>query len=201
MLPTNLGIAAAALALSFAACAPATAVRAPTSIAPAPATPPTTSKACASPEHRQLDFWIGDWDVTIRARASLDSEAWAEARGENHIASILSGCVIEETFRAEGPQTPWAGRSVSQRVASDGKWHQTWVDDQGSYMTFVGEKVGAEMVLTGVPRPMPDGVTQQMRMVFFEISQSRLKWRWEGTRDGGHTWVTAMTIDYVRRLP
>jgi hypothetical protein len=180
--------ACVALLFAAAACAPA---KDPTSHA-------APSKACAGAEHRELDFWIGEWNVTIRSRASLDSDQWAEARGTNRVASILGGCVIEETFSADGPPAPWSGRSFSQRTAADGKWHQTWVDDQGAYMTFVGEKQGADMVLTGVPRALPGGVTQQMRMVFFDIATDRLKWRWEGTRDGGNTWTIAMTIDYAR---
>jgi len=29
----------------------------------APATPPSPPPACAAPEHRQFDFWVGRWDV------------------------------------------------------------------------------------------------------------------------------------------
>src|SRR5512140_15685 len=103
---------------TLAACAtPAVAPpAAPTNAAPPPAGPPaagTIAKACSGPEFRQLDFWIGDWNVKIHARASKTSDQWADAVGTQHVRSILSGCAIEENFAAEGPQSPWAGRSFA----------------------------------------------------------------------------------------
>ena len=91
----------------------------PTNTAPPPSPPAgppapgTIAKACAGPEFRQLDFWIGDWNVKIHARASPSSDQWADAVGTQHVRSILSGCAIEENFAAEGPPTPWAGRSFA----------------------------------------------------------------------------------------
>src|SRR5262249_38247777 len=91
---------------------------------------PATSEACAASEHRQLDFWIGDWDLVIRTRESPDPERWRETRGTNHVRAVLRGCVIEEDFAADPGGEPWAGRSVSTFVPRLGVWRQTWVDDQ-----------------------------------------------------------------------
>jgi hypothetical protein len=96
----------------------------------------TTSKACGDADHRAFDFWIGDWDLSLRARRGVASEEWDRARATNEIRATYGGCVIEEHFRAEGPGEPWSGHSVS--TFTNGKWRQTWVDDQGSYMLFVG---------------------------------------------------------------
>lgn len=79
---------------------------------------------------------IGDWDVAIHARKSPTSEIWDDAKGRQHVETILGGCAISETFSAEGPGQPWAGRSYSTWQAPAGKWRQTWVDDQGSYLAF-----------------------------------------------------------------
>ncbi len=171
---------------------------------PDPAPPPTApsspaiAAACTAPAHRQFDFWHGDWDVIVRARNAPTSEEWTEARGTNRVTSSLGGCVTEEHFAAAGPGPAWAGRSVSQLVATDGKWHQTWVDDQGSYMLFVGEWKSGEMILDGEPRTK-DGVTTRMRMVFHDIAPTHLQWRWEATKDDGATWRPMMTIAYAKR--
>ena len=155
---------------------------------------PKPPAACTEATHRALDFWLGEWDLVVRTRKSPESEEWSEAIATNHVSTSLGGCVVEEDFRAGGVE-PWAGRSLS--IFSEGKWRQTWVDDQGSYLTFVGGPVGSDFVLTGEPKTK-DGVTKQMRMVFFDITRDVLSWRWERTLDGGATWRVMMTITYRR---
>jgi len=55
---------------------------------------------CADPASHQLDFWVGSWDLVVRARADTTTNQWSEARGTNHIRRTFGGCVIEESFRA-----------------------------------------------------------------------------------------------------
>lgn len=166
--------------------------------APAAAPPATPSAACATPEHRQLDFWLGEWDVTIRTRAAPDKDEWAEAKGTQRIEAILGGCAISEHFTAEGPQTPWAGRSFSSWQAKRGEWRQTWVDDQGGYLAFTGGVEGGVFTLYGEPRVAGDQ-TIEMRMVFLDVTPTSLRWEWQRTVDGRATWLPMMIIDYRRR--
>jgi hypothetical protein len=167
---------------------------------PGPTTPPApAAKACASAEHRQFEFWVGDWDVTVRARQSPTSETWGEAKGRQRIESILGGCAIAEHFSAEGPQTPWAGKSYSSWQPAAGKWRQTWVDDQGGYIALTGGVEAGVMTLYGEPRPTPDGKQLQMRMVFLDVTPRWLRWEWQRSEDGWQTSVVMMRIDYVRR--
>jgi hypothetical protein len=161
-----------------------------------PPAPPV--KACASPEHRQFDFWIGHWDVTIHARSSPTSETWADAKGHQHIESILGGCAISETFSADGPPTPWAGRSYSSWQAPVGKWRQTWVDDQGSYLALAGGIENGVMTLYGEPREK-DGKSIQMRMVFLDVKPASMRWEWQRTEDAWKTSIVMMRIDYARK--
>lgn len=152
--------------------------------------------ACATAEHRRLDFWIGEWDVVVRAKPTPTSSEWVEARGTNVVRATHAGCVVEEAFRADGPGGPWAGHSVS--TLANGTWRQTWVDDSGSYLAFVGEWRDGQMFFTGEPQTK-NGARVQMRMAFSEITPAAFKWRWERTTDDGATWTPVMTIDYRRR--
>ena len=163
-----------------------------------PAATPTTpapSKACADAAHREFDFWIGDWDLVLRARRSAASEEWDEAKATNQIRATHGGCVIEERFAADGPGEPWSGHSVS--AFTQGKWRQTWVDDQGSYLLFVGARTKDAMILEGEPQER-DGRKFRMRMVFDAITPASLTWRWERTEDEGATWRAMMVIEYRR---
>ena len=42
---------------------------------------------CASPPHRQFDFWVGDWDCS-----------WDGGNGTNKVTAELDGMVILERF-------------------------------------------------------------------------------------------------------
>lgn len=161
----------------------------------APAAPAIVA-ACASPEHRQFDFWLGDWDLIIRARETADGP-WVEAAGSQHIESILGGCAIAETFTAAGPGQPWAGRSYSSWQPLTTQWRQTWVDDSGGYLAFTGGLDGGTMTLVGEPRTQ-DGKRILMRMVFFEVTATSLRWEWQRQLDGG-AWEPQMIIAYRRR--
>jgi hypothetical protein len=152
-------------------------------------------RACDSREHHGFDFWLGDWSVVVRSRASVDATAWQETRGSNHVAAVLNGCAVEERFTAEdGKLGSWSGHSVSTWVPAAKKWRQTWVDDQGNYLAFAGGPEGAEMVLVGEPRPGG----KVMRMVFAGIAKDKIDWRWEASSDGGKSWKAVMTIAYRR---
>ena len=167
--------------------------------APATATPAAaaTHPGCAGARHRELDFWLGDWDVTLRVRKAADKDEWAVARGTNRISSVLGGCAVEERFTADGPGQRWAGRSLSRWVDSEKRWRQAWVDDTGSFILLGGGMQGNDMVLTGEPFER-DGKRVQMRMVFTDIAASSMLWRWERTVDAGTTWTPQMIIEYRR---
>ena len=159
--------------------------------------PPPASAACADPAFRQFDFWIGDWDVVVRARAAPDKEEWGEARGTQHIESILGGCVISENFAADGPQEPWAGKSYSTWQVKTQQWRQTWVDSQGSYLAFTGGLENGVMTLYGEPLAR-DGKRVQMRMIFLDVSRDAMRWEWQRSVEGG-PWTAMMRIAYRRR--
>ncbi|MFO0583312.1 MAG: DUF1579 family protein [Anaeromyxobacter sp.] len=157
--------------------------------------------ACTSSAHHALDFWLGDWDATVRTRKAPQSEEWEEAKGSNHVTRADGGCTVVEDFHAAGPKQPWTGRSVSQFVPAAGRWRQTWVDEGNSFLAFTGGPEGADFVLTGEPKTLPDGGTRQMRMVFTAIERDAFLWRWEATLDGGKSWRPQMLIDYRRHRP
>jgi hypothetical protein len=158
---------------------------------------PAPPKPCAGPEHRQFDFWVGEWDLKVRARSAPDKDEWGEATATQKIESILGGCSIAEHFAADGPGVPWAGKSYSSWQPGLKKWRQTWVDDQGSYIALTGGIEDGVMTLYGEPRTR-DGKTVLMRMVFLDVKKDSLRWEWQRQADG-KTWQPMMIIEYRRR--
>jgi hypothetical protein len=52
---------------------------------------PTAAAQCQSPEHRQFDFWVGDWDA-------YDLSATAKAVARLQVTRIMDGCVLREVY-------------------------------------------------------------------------------------------------------
>jgi hypothetical protein len=141
---------------------------------------------CELPEARQLDFWVGEWDLT-----------WGdEGRGTNVITVDYDGCVIIEHFDGN-PTMALRGLSTSVYNVRRGRWQQTWVDNQGGYLDFVGGLEGDRMILSR--KAEQDGQAFLQRMVWYNISESELDWNWERSLDDGATWETLWQIHYVRR--
>src|SRR5918995_2310288 len=68
---------------------------------------------CEASEYRQFDFWIGEWDVTVRGQPA----------GTSVITSRENGCMIHEQWTSAGGGS---GQSMNFYDRTDGKWHQVW---------------------------------------------------------------------------
>lgn len=137
-------------------------------------------------KRREFDFWLGDWDLR-----------WApDGVGRNRISAVLDGRVILEEFDG-APSIGFRGMSVSTVSPETGDWHQAWVDSQGSYLDFRGGFGSGEMVLER--EGVVDGNPVRQRMVWTDIGQQRLTWRWQRSSDDGSSWTTLWEIEYIRR--
>src|SRR5258708_30983442 len=80
----------------------------------------------------ELDFWLGEWDAT-----------WDGGHGTNHLHRVLRDRVVLEEFDEAAESSGDAalhGRSWSVFDPEPRIWRQTWVDDQGGYLDFVGAR-------------------------------------------------------------
>jgi hypothetical protein len=146
-----------------------------------------TASTATTFDGTELDFWIGEWDAR-----------WGEAgRGTNRLSRILGDKVIREDFAGGGPNGHLNGLSLSVFDPEQRAWHQTWVDDSGSYIELGGEVVDGWFALG---RPAPEvGPDARQRMVFRDIQPMSFRWTWELSEDGGATWSVRWDIAYTRR--
>jgi len=143
---------------------------------------------CTAAEHRQFDFWVGEWDVT----APNGSRA-----GENRISLILKNCVLLEEWSGAGGGF---GKSYNVYDRTSRKWHQTWVDDAGVLLQLDGGLVDDAMVLEGTTLSRT-GATIRHRVTWSKIGESpdRVRQFWQQSTDGGATWTTAFDGTYTRK--
>jgi hypothetical protein len=150
-------------------------------------TPP--AYGCDTPESKQLDFWVGEWELAF---AGADGKP---VKSRNRVSKILDGCVVLEEFDGT-PGTPLKGHSVSTFDRAAKRWKQTWVDNTGAYLDLVGDHDAGDMVFARqVER---QGKKIRMRMVFRDVRADSLTWLWQRSDDDGKSWSNQWEIAYRR---
>ena len=150
---------------------------------------PITSRAaeagpCAAAEHRQFDFWLGDWQVQ-RSNGTL--------AGINRITVEYGGCVIHERY-ATG--RGYSGESLNVYDATRKVWHQTWVDSNGLLLTLEGGWNGRAMTMEG-ESVQADGTRSRQRIVWTPNSDGSVRQLWEAA-DGKGAWTVVFDGRYTR---
>jgi hypothetical protein len=139
-------------------------------------------KACSANEHRQFDFWVGEWDVYLPS---------GKKAGENRIAPIAGGCALLEEWSGDGGFT---GKSLNIYDANDGQWHQTWVDSSGALLMLAGGIQRKSMIMTSAPEAKGD----LQRISWSPAPDMSVRQLWESSADGGRSWTTVFDGRYVR---
>ena len=137
-------------------------------------------KPCASPLHRQFDFWLGLWDVT---------DPGGKFAGINRIELVDGGCALYESWSSGGGG--YTGRSLNS-VGGDGRWHQTWVDSTGGRLDLAGALVDGKMILEGdSPATTPGGPPVKNRITWTPQADGGVRQVWEASSDGGKSYAIA----------
>jgi tetratricopeptide (TPR) repeat protein len=145
-------------------------------------------RPCAHrPENRQLDFWVGDWEVRQTADGAL--------AGTNRITLEDGDCAIYEHWKSARYGT---GQSMNYYDAVTKKWHQSWVDDQGEVSIFDGEFRDGAMRLEGY-RQGKDGARVPARLTLTPNADGSVRQLGESSADGGTTWTTDYDLTYRKK--
>ena len=139
----------------------------------------------AKTEFRQFDFWIGEWDV--KTPQGLPA-------GSSSVQLILGQCIIFENWTGGGGTN---GKSFNIFDANDSKWHQTWVDDKGTFTHYIGGLVDASMVV--VADTVIAGKKTLAKMTFTKLPNGDVRQHGENSTDDGKTWTTSFDLIYSRK--
>ncbi len=150
---------------------PAQDTQTPQASTPQTQTPPPGPPSCEAEEHRQFDFWVGDWAVY----------AGDNLAGHNRIRRAHNDCVITENWNST---SAYAGSSFNLYDRATQRWHQTWVDTSGGLLLLDGGLVDGSMVLSG-QRPAADGSGQVTHRISWTPNEDgSVRQLWEASRDG-----------------
>lgn len=106
----------------------------------------STPATCDTPQHHQLDFWVGDWQV-------YDGD---DLVAIDRIQKHTEGCIIQQNltfltdmYRRPGVKYRMSGISINR---FDGeRWVQMWADNQwGTILMYGTIAADGSLVLTSV---------------------------------------------------
>ena len=149
--------------------------------------PAAAPPACRSAEHRQFDFWIGEWDVFLPNGSKA---------GDSRIESISAGCALLENWSGRGG---FSGKSLNSYDSEDKRWHQSWVDSTGSRLELAGVFADKRMVLASAPAAAGSAPGAVQRIAWSASDDGGVRQLWESSADGGKTWTVQFDGRYVRR--
>jgi hypothetical protein len=143
---------------------------------------------CATPEHRQLDFWVGRWDVFATGTEKLVAHSLIER--------LYNGCAIRENWM---PLKKSGGGSLSAYDPKSRKWRQTWIDSSGALVRFDGQLRGSRMVMEGLWSDLVSpGKDALVRMTYTPLPDGSVRQEGVQSVDRGKSWQPSFDFTYRR---
>lgn len=133
--------------------------------------------------YRQLDFWIGTWDVRIQGGFRA---------GINRVERSEDGCVLTQTWEGVFGTR---GRSWTVYDAARDLWTQTWVGRNGVVATAEGRLEGDAMVLVG---PGASGPRSRSKTRWAPATGGKLTVTTWTSEDAGVTWSQPTVTEHIR---
>jgi hypothetical protein len=128
------------------------------------------------PEARQLDFWLGEWDV---------HDPQGHLVGHSRIERIVNDCVVLENWTGS---LGGNGKSINFWDKGNHRWQQTWVDNRGNVLEYTGRLVGDSMRYTA----------EGKRLTFSPLPGGKVRQLAESSSDGGKSWSVGYDFTYSR---
>lgn|SRR5882724_310085 len=146
-------------------------------------------KPCTyTPENRQFDFWVGEWNVV--------ATEGGQPVGTSRIERILNDCVVLENWSSAGH--PYQGKSYNTYNTRLKRWEQFWVDNSQGMVHFYGELKGAVMDYYTDEVPQSNGTKLKRHLEFIPMGPDKVRQVSHGSTDGGKTWQPEYDFTYNR---
>lgn len=150
-------------------------------------------KPCSSPEYRQFDFWLGEWEA-------FDTSGIK--RGDSKISLVLDSCTLLEEWTSTTVRNGfrYAGKSYNVYNAADKKWQQYWLDNTGAITKyFKGGFKGGKMIVETENEKLNDTSWLIQKMTFYNLGPDKVRQHGQNSNDGGKTWTTSFDFEYRRK--
>ena len=144
--------------------------------------------ACSTGVSRQLDYWVGDWNVTSPGE---------DYHGVSKVDVSMDQCLITENWNNGKGHT---GRDLFAYSPDNKTWYGMFVDNEGRVHIFTDGKVDDGSAIFHGPSRSETGGTVLNRVTIRRISPTKVERTWEKSNDNGATWNTVFQGEYTRRM-
>ncbi len=167
---------------------------------------PIDTLACNSPENRQFNFWIGDWDIQ---QSILNKDGtWLKTKAHTSVTPILNGCALEEHWEGD-VKFFWSGMqniehmkgfSIRYYDPQKSEWNIHWLDNKnlnmglgvtGNFKNGKGEFFSEPNNANG---------NSISRITFSNITENSVHWDLAFSKDEGKTWTTIWIMEMKRHM-
>ena len=142
---------------------------------------------CSGPEHRRLDFWLGDWET-------YDADDRGKVVARTRVDAVLAGCALRERY--EGVDG-LVGESLTTYDAARKLWHQNWVTNRGQLLSIEGRFERDRLTLQG-SQLSADGRASLVRGVWAPEAGG-VRETAHTSNDAGATWRPLFDVFFRRR--
>ncbi len=127
--------------------------------------------ATPGPEHKLLEYMVGDWDVTGKFWADPTTPP-EESKGRQTATMMLGGRFAHYQYKGQFNNGPFEGAGISGYDNIAKKFVSTWVDTYGTgIMLMHGDYDAGKKEFTFIgENTMPDGTKSKMKEVIRVVS-------------------------------
>jgi hypothetical protein len=160
--------------------------------------------ACDTPQGRQFDFWLGEWN--IQQKILRADGGWLELPAHTSVTSSMGDCALIEHWKGE-VEFFWEGMkhaeplealSVRAYDPQSGQWRLHWMSSRaprfGNAFEGTFKDGRGEFFST---RQGPKG-EQKSRITFSDITEITVHWDLAISNDEGKTWTTIWIMEMQR---
>ena len=170
-----------------------------------PALSDAAPTACAAPEARQFDFWLGKWEIQQKIRQR--DGTWLSLPARTSVASVLDGCALLERWEGD-VKFYWEGMEAVERMEGlsvrsydpeAGQWCIHWMDSR--HPRFGPPFCGRFAEGRGdfhQKRTTPAGV-REMRIRFSERGGDTVLWELATGGEAESSWAPLWIMEMKRR--
>ena len=158
--------------------------------------------ACTTEQHRQFDFWVGEWEVDNRHRQPGEDDAtwYNTGTARDRVSAVLDGCAIIEYWHGLLSFDEVVGFSVRAFNPVDRRWDLVllWPSaDQPSFGTLKGtfQHHRGEFYSESADA---QGGTVISRFTFSDVGRDWLRWDVATSPDSGLHWRPAWIMEFTR---
>jgi len=138
----------------------------------------------ADAKHRELDFWVGEWDVYARSGKQV---------GTNRIELVVNNHVILEHWTNTDGQT---GKSMNYFAPAPDKWPQVGGGGEGDVLTMRGRLEDGAITMVGETAYLDGSPSKKHRTTLTPNDDGTVRQFIEESADGAE-WKTLYDLLYV----